>query len=215
MDFKVTGTNSGITALQMDIKLGGVSLEFLEQALKDAKDAKLHILTLMEKAQESITISDALPKVIQFKVEPSKIFAIIGKAGSVIREITEKYSVSIDLDKDTGGVKVSGKDEKNINECVEHIKELSVNAKAFVKKEKPDFEKIYKVDDVLLGKVLRITDFGAFVELAKGAEGLLHISKISRRRVSNVNDVYNINDEVEVKILKVTKDRIELASCEF
>jgi polyribonucleotide nucleotidyltransferase len=215
MDFKVTGTTSGITALQMDIKLGGISLDFLEKALDDAKDARNHILKLMEDAQKSIIVSDALPKVEEFNIEPSKIFSIIGKGGSVIREITETFNVSIDLDKDTGGVKVSGKEMQNITNCVNYIKELANNSKAFVKKEKPDFEKLFTVDDVILGKVLRITDFGAFIELGKGAEGLLHISKISKRRVKNVNDVYDINDEVEVKILKLTKDRIELASTEF
>jgi len=215
MDFKVTGTSNGITALQMDIKLGGISLDFLQKALDDAKDGRVHILKLMQEAQENIITSEALPKVAKFNIEPSKIFSVIGKAGSVIREITEKYQVSIDMDKDSGLVKISGENNDNIINCQKHIEQIASNSKAFVKKEKINFENIYKVDDIISGKILRITDFGAFVELNKGGEGLLHISKISKRRVNNVSDVFEIGDNLDVKVLKVTKDRIELASSEF
>jgi len=215
MDFKVTGTNNGITALQMDIKLGGISLEFLHTALLDAKDAREHILVLMEDASKGIITSDAIPLVEKFNIDASKVFSVIGKAGSVIREIIEKFEVSIDMDKDTGLVKVSGENQDNIKACVEHIKEIASNAKSFVKKEKLDFTKMYEENQILSGKVVRITDFGAFIELPKGAEGLLHISKISKRRVNNVSDVYDVNDELDVKILKLSKDRIELASTEF
>ena len=215
MDFKVTGTSNGITALQMDIKLGGISLDFLQKALDDAKDGRVHILKLMQEAQENIITSEALPKVAKFNIEPSKIFSVIGKAGSVIREITEKYQVSIDMDKDSGLVKISGENNENIINCQKHIEQIASNSKAFVKKEKINFENIYKVDDIISGKILRITDFGAFVELNKGGEGLLHISKISKRRVNNVSDVFEIGDNLDVKVLKVTKDRIELASSEF
>jgi len=215
MDFKVTGTTNGITALQMDIKLGGISLEFLHSALLDAKDAREHILVLMEDAAKDIVVSDALPLMEQFKIDPSKVFSVIGKAGSVIREIIEKFEVAIDMDKDTGVVKVSGDNKDKIKACCEHIKEISTNAKSFVKKEKLDFTKMYEENQVLKGKVVRITDFGAFVELPKGAEGLLHISKISKRRVNKVEDVLNEGDELDVKILKLSKDRIELASTEF
>ena len=215
MDFKVTGTNNGITALQMDIKLGGISLEFLHTALLDAKDAREHILVLMEDAAKGIITSDAIPLVEKFNIDASKVFSVIGKAGSVIREIIEKFEVSIDMDKDTGLVKVSGENQDNIKACVEHIKEIASNAKSFVKKEKLDFTTMYEENQILNGKVVRITDFGAFIELPKGAEGLLHISKISKRRVNNVSDVFDVNDELDVKILKLSKDRIELASTEF
>jgi len=215
MDFKVTGTTNGITALQMDIKLGGISLDFLHGALLDAKDARVHILVLMEDAAKEIVVSKALPLIEQFKIDPSKVFSVIGKAGSVIREIIEKFSVSIDMDKDSGLVKVSGDDKEKINACVDHIKEISSNAKGFVKKEKLDFTKMYEENQILNGKIVRITDFGAFIELPKGAEGLLHISKISKRRVNKVEDVLSVGEELDVKILKLSKDRIELASTEF
>ena len=215
MDFKVTGTNVGITALQMDIKLGGISLEFLHTALLDAKDAREHILVLMEEAVKDIVVSDAIPLVKKFNIDPSKVFSVIGKAGSVIREIIEKFEVSIDMDKDTGLVKVSGDNKDNIEACVANIIEIASNAKSFVKKEKLDFTKLYEENQILSGKVLRITDFGAFIELPKGAEGLLHISKISKRRVNNVSDVLTLDDQIDVKILKLSKDRIELASTEF
>ena len=215
MDFKVTGTTNGITALQMDIKLGGISLDFLSDALLDAKNGRVHILELMQTASNDIVISNALPKVEKFKIDPSKIFSIIGKGGSVIREITDKYQVSVDMDKDSGLVKVSGEDNNKIIECVNHIKELANSSKSFVKKEKINFETLYNVDDVLKGKVLRITDFGAFIELQKGGEGLLHISKISKQRVNNVSDVLSVDEQIEVKVLKLSNDRIELASSSF
>jgi len=212
MDFKVTGTKDGITALQMDIKLGGVDLDVLKEALQQAKEGRVHILEIMQSAAQEIVPSDALPLIEQFNIDPSKIMAVIGKAGSVIKEIIEKFQVSIDLDKDTGGVKISGNDRQNIDNAIEHIKNISSNAKAFKKKETIDFLKLYNIDDILTGTVVRIADFGAFVELPKGGEGLLHISKISKQRISNIKDVISENDKVEVRVLKVSKDRIELAS---
>jgi len=215
MDFKVTGTTKGITALQMDIKLGGISLEFLQQALEQAKQGREHILNIMEEASSNIVASEALPLVEQFRIDPSKVFSVIGKAGSVIKEIIEKFEVSIDLDKDNGNVKITGSNKEKIDSAAEHIKNISSNAKAFNKKETINFEKLYKVDEVYDGKVLRITDFGAFVELPKGGEGLLHISKISKKRVNDVNDVLDINQILKVKVLNVSKDRIGLAGLEF
>lgn len=212
VDFKVAGTSNGITALQMDIKLGGVTLEFLREALYQAKEARVHILNIMENAANDIVTSDALPLIEQFKIDPSKIFAVIGKAGSVIREIIEKFEVAIDLDKDTGNVKITGREQKNIYDASEYIKNISSNSKSFVKKEKINFEELYKEGEIVSGKVLRITDFGAFVELSKGGEGLLHISKVSKERVTNINDVLSENEDIDVKILKVSRDRIELSN---
>ena len=213
MDFKVAGTTKGITALQMDIKLGGIELSVLEEALLQAKEGREHILGLMETAADEIVPSDALPLIEQFAIDPSKIMVVIGKAGSTIKEIIEKFSVGIDLDRDSGNVKVSGKNKQNVLDACEHIKTISNNATSRKTSSKDlNFEKIYQVDDVLSGKVERIVDFGAFISLPQGGEGLLHISKISKERVKNVSDVLNVADEVKVRVLKVTKDRIELAS---
>jgi len=213
MDFKVAGTNKGITALQMDIKLGGIELSVLQEALLQAKEGRDHILGLMHTAAEEIIASEALPLIEQFAIDPSKIMVVIGKAGSTIKEIIEKFSVGIDLDRDSGTVKVTGNNKQNVLDACEHIKTISNNA---VSRKQPsknlDFEKLYTVDDVLMAKVERIVDFGAFMALPKGGEGLLHISKISKERVKNVSDVLTVGDEVEIKVLKVTKDRIELAS---
>lgn len=215
MDFKVTGTQKGITALQMDIKLGGIELDVLKEALEQAKEGRVHILSLMEKASDQIVPSPALPLVEQFTIDPSKALAVIGKAGSVIKEIIETFGVSIDLDKTTGNVKITGDDKEQIMGAAEHIKNISSNARSFKKKESINFKELYNVDDVLEGKVVRIADFGAFIELPKGGEGLLHISKISKKRVNNVNDVLSVNDSVSVRVLKVDKDRIELISSEI
>ncbi len=213
MDFKVAGTSKGITALQMDIKLGGIELSVLEEALLQAKEGRDHILALMETAAQDIVPSQALPLIEQFAIDPSKIMVVIGKAGSTIKEIIEKFSVGIDLDRDSGNVKVSGDNKQNVLDACEHIKTISNNAISRKPYSKDlDFEKLYKVDDVVIGKVERIVDFGAFVALPKGGEGLLHISKISKQRVKNVSDVLSVGDEVEIKVLKVSKDRIELAS---
>ncbi|KAB7886816.1 polyribonucleotide nucleotidyltransferase [Poseidonibacter ostreae] len=213
MDFKVAGTTKGITALQMDIKLGGIELSVLQEALLQAKEGRDHILGLMHTAAEDIIPSEALPLIEQFAIDPSKIMVVIGKAGSTIKEIIEKFSVGIDLDRDSGNVKVSGSNKQNVLDACEHIKTISNNA---VSRKQPsknlDFEKLYTVDDVLMAKVERIVDFGAFMALPKGGEGLLHISKISKQRVKNVSDVLSVGDEVEIKVLKVSKDRIELAS---
>ena len=212
MDFKVAGTSKGITALQMDIKLGGIELSVLKEALLQAKEGRDHILGLMEEAALEIVPSEALPLVEQFAIDPSKIMVIIGKAGATIKEIIEKFTVSIDLDRDNGMVKVSGGSKQNVLDACEHIKTISNNAPA--RKDSPkniDFEKLYATDEVVLGKVERVVDFGAFILLAKGGEGLLHISKISKERVTNVSDVLSVGQEIEVKVLKVKKDRIELS----
>lgn len=215
MDFKVTGTLEGITALQMDIKLGGIALNVLKEALEQAKEGRVHILKLMERAENDIVPTDALPLIEQFSIDPSKVLAVIGKAGSVIREIIEKWEVSIDLDKSSGNVKITGSDKENILGAADQVKNISSNAKSFQKKEIINFETLYKIDDVLEGKVVRIADFGAFIELPKGGEGLLHISKISKKRVSNVKDILNENDTIKVRVLKISKDRIELISAEI
>lgn len=128
MDFKVAGPKTGITALQMDIKLGGIELSVLKEALLQAKEGREHILTLMEEASAEIIPSPALPLMEQFAIDPSKIMVVIGKAGSTIKEIIEKFSVSIDLDRDSGNVKVAGDNKQNVLDACAHIKTISDNA---------------------------------------------------------------------------------------
>ncbi len=214
MDFKVAGSKDGITALQMDIKLGGIELSVLKEALLQAKEGRVHILDIMEEAAEEIVPSEALPLMEQFLIDPKSVMAVIGKAGSVIKEIIEKFDVSIDLDRDTGNVKVSGENKQNVLDAKDHIKNISSNANK--RTNKPiDFTKVYNVEDVLKGKVERIADFGAFISLPKGGEGLLHISKISKQRVNKVSDVLKESQEVEVKVIGVKKDRIELSMADL
>lgn len=208
MDFKVAGTKNGITALQMDIKLGGISLNILEEALIQASKAKNEILDIMEESSKNIIPSNALPLIEQFKVDSNKIMLIIGKAGSTIKSIIEKFDVNIDLDRSNSIVKISGNNKQNILNASEHIKSITKSSSD----NNIDFTSIYKENDILIGKVERILDFGAFINLPKGGEGLLHISKISKTRINKVEDVLNIGDTIELKVLKVSKDRIELAS---
>jgi polyribonucleotide nucleotidyltransferase len=211
MDFKVAGTKKGITALQMDIKLGGIELNVLKEALLQAKDGRDHILNIMEDASKNITLSDALPKIEEFGIDSSKMMIVIGKGGATIKEIIEKYSVSIDLNRDAGTVKVSGDDANKIKEASDFIKDLVNNSSREQKTQiKIDFEKLYSVDEIVAGKVERVVDFGAFILLEKGGEGLLHISKLSKQRVEKASDVLSVGQELSVKVLKVQKDRIEL-----
>jgi polyribonucleotide nucleotidyltransferase len=204
MDFKVTGTYDGITALQMDIKLGGVKINVLKEALYQAKEARYYILELMEKAKEEIVYNDkVLPHTINFKVVPDKIVDIIGQGGKVIKDIIAKFGVSIDLDRKTGNVKVTGSNK----EIVEKAKTYIISIVDVPEKEVPKVE----VGSVVKGKVKRVANFGAFVEIADGVEGLLHISKLSDTRVNRVEDIVNVGDEVEVKILAQKGFKIELA----
>jgi polyribonucleotide nucleotidyltransferase len=209
MDFKVAGTSNGITAMQMDIKLGGIELDVLKEALEQAKDGREHILALMEDAANDIVVSDALPLVEQFKIDPKKIMVVIGKAGATIREIIEQFEVGIDLDRDNGNVKVTGSNKQKVLDACAHIKNISDNASVHHKKQ-IDFTKEYKVDESYEGKVERIVDFGAFVSLPKGGEGLLHISKISKKRVNKTSDVLSEGQMINVTVLETSKDRIAL-----
>jgi polyribonucleotide nucleotidyltransferase len=203
MDFKVTGTYDGITALQMDIKLGGVKIEILKEALEQAKEGRCYILELMEKAKEEIVYNDkVLPHTINFKVLPDKIVDIIGQGGKVIKDIISKFGVNIDLDRKTGNIKITGSNKEVVQKAKNHIISI-VNVP---EKEIPEVE----VGSIVKGKVKRVANFGAFVEIADGVEGLLHISKLSDTRVNRVEDVVNVGDEVEVKILAQKGFKIEL-----
>jgi len=208
MDFKVAGSEEGITALQMDIKLGGISLDLLKEALDQAKEARLHILGIMEKAAEEIEINEeVLPSTEIFHIEPHKIVDIIGQAGKTIREIIEKFEVNVDLDKKQGEVKVTGPSKAKVKAACDHIKSIAEGGRA--KREMPQFE----IDKPIRGKVKRLVDFGAFVELPGGVDGLLHISKISRGRIAHPSDLLHEGQEIEVvvKSQKGHKISLELA----
>ncbi len=219
MDFKVAGTRDGITALQMDIKLGGVSRDVLQEALYQAKEGRDHILDVMEEAESKIEVNSAvLPKLELFSVDPSKIVDIIGQAGKTIREIIEKFEVSIDLDRDKGEVKIAGDDKEKVEAAKNHINEI-VSRPARGRDQRGsrgrprDNRPIPKFvqDEVVDGEVKRIVDFGAFVELPGGIDGLLHVSKIADHRVEKVSDYLEIGQKVRVRILKQNGSKIELA----
>lgn len=207
MDFKIAGTRKGITALQMDIKLGGIDLEVLKEALIQASRGKNHILDLMEEAEKNIVESGALPATEHFSIHPSKIGDIIGKAGATIRDIIEKFEVSIDLDRDVGGVKVSGEDKEKVAAAKEHIKKI---ADAPVKK-----QMTYEVGKTYRGRVKRVVDFGVFVEMPDGFDALLHISKVAKERVNNLSERYHEGDEIDVVVMEQKGKKVELATPEY
>ncbi len=207
MDFKVAGTRDGITALQMDIKLGGIDLDLLKEALERATQGKNHILEIMESAQKDIVMSGALPSTEYFTVNPSKIGDIIGKAGATIREIIEKFEVSIDLDRDAGGVKVAGGDKAKVQAAKAHIESI---ASAPVRK-----QMVYEVGKSYQGKVKKIVDFGVFVEMPDGFDALLHISKVAKTRVNNLSERYSEGDDIEVIVMEQKGKKVELATVEF
>jgi len=203
MDFKVTGSKDGITAMQMDIKLGGISLDVLKEALYQAKEGRSHIIDIMIEAEEKIEFNDGvLPSVDFFHIDPSFIGEIIGQAGKTIREMIERFEVAIDIDKKDGKVKITGKNKTGVAGAREHIEGI-VNT--------PKVAKIkYEVGDKYPGTVKKIVDFGAFIELPDGTDGLLHISKVSDKRVEKVSDVLSEGEEISVEILEFKGNKISL-----
>jgi len=203
MDFKVTGSKDGITAMQMDIKLGGISLNILKEALYQAKEGRSHIIDIMETAEKKIELNDGvLPSTDFFHIDPSFIGEIIGQAGKTIREMIEKFEVAIDIDKKDGKVKITGQNKTGVSGARAHIEGI-VNT--------PKIAKIkYEVGDKYEGVVKRIVDFGAFIELPDGTDGLLHISKISDQRVEKVSDIFKEGDKVSVEILEFKGNKISL-----
>ena len=198
MDFKVAGTEDGITALQMDIKIQGITKEIMEIALNQAKDARLHILSEMNKVISSsrIDMSEWAPTITSFKIDPEKIRDVIGKGGAVIRGITEETGASIDIDQD-GTVKVASVDGSSGREAVKRIKLITAEV---------EVGKIYE------GKVVRLMEFGAFVTILPGKDGLVHISQISEERVEKVSDKLSEGDDVKVKVLEVDRQgRVRLS----
>jgi polyribonucleotide nucleotidyltransferase len=207
MDFKIAGTRKGFTALQMDIKLGGIDLKLLKETLIQAKRGKNHILDLMEEAEKRIEKSQALPTTEHFKINPSKIGDIIGKAGATIRDIIERFEVRIDIDKKGGGVKVSGHDEEKVAAARAHIENIA----SAPEPEIPTFE----TGKHYIGKIKRIVDFGMFVEMPGGVDALLHISKVAKGRVDDLAQRYKEGDEIEVVVLEQNGRKIELATPEY
>ena len=213
MDFKVAGTSDGITALQMDIKLGGISLEVLKQALYQAKRGREHILALMTQADKNIEINeDVLPKLELFNVDPSKIVDIIGQAGKTIKEIIEKFEVSIDLDREKGEVKIAGGAKKNVDAAKDYIISITSkeNSRSFGKKpfkhDKDRVKPTFNIGDEFVGSVKSVVDFGVFIELKDGVDGLLHISKIK--------SPLNVGDQVKVCVSEQKGNKISLSLVE-
>ena len=191
MDFKVTGTRDGITAIQMDIKINGISREIMGKALAQAKAGRLHIL---DKMAESMTepraeLSDYAPRIMTIKIDPDKIRDVIGPGGKNIRAITEKSGAKIDID-DSGEIKIASVDGQASEIAIALIRDLTQEA---------------EVGKIYLGKVQRIMDFGAFVEIFPGTDGLLHVSQIAEERVKEVRDYLKEGDEVMVKVIEVDR----------
>ena len=198
MDFKVAGTAEGVTALQMDIKITGITREIMEAALTQAKGGRIHILGEMAKAISTPReeLSEFAPRIITFKINPDKIRDVIGKGGATIRALTEETGTSIDLD-DDGTVKVASVDRAAGEEAKRRINELTADV---------EVGKIYD------GKVAKLMDFGAFVTVLPGKDGLVHISQISNERVENVADKLSEGETVKVKVLEIDKQgRIRLS----
>ena len=197
MDFKVAGTAKGITAIQMDIKIKGIDEDILSRALEQARQGRLFILDQMLKVLPAPRkeLSAYAPKIISFSIDPDKIREVIGSGGKVINKIIEETGVKIDIT-DDGTVFIATADQA-----------MSEKAKRMVLAIAKDPE----VGEEFTGKVVRILDFGAFVELAPGKDGMIHISKLAKERVEKVTDVVNIDDTVVVKVLKIDeKGRIDL-----
>jgi polyribonucleotide nucleotidyltransferase len=191
MDFKVAGTADGITALQMDIKMTGLTREIMGQALSQARAARLHILEKMNAviAQPSATLKEHAPKIIVITINPDKIREVIGPGGKMVKQIVAATGVKIDIE-DDGRVHISSPTQTAADEAIRIIKEITAEA---------------EVGQVYLGKVKKIMDFGAFVEIIPGTDGLVHISELEHHRVKNVTDVLREGDEVMVKVLDIDR----------
>jgi polyribonucleotide nucleotidyltransferase len=189
MDFKVAGTSEGITSLQMDIKIAGITEEIMRQALAQAKEGRAHILGEMAKALDHTReeLSAHAPRIETFTIDKSKIRDVIGTGGKVIREIVATTGAKVDID-DDGVIKVSSSDHSQIEAAINWIKGIV---------EEPEVGKIYN------GKVVNLVDFGAFVNFMGGKDGLVHVSEIKNERVEKVSDVLSEGQEVKVKVLEI------------
>jgi polyribonucleotide nucleotidyltransferase len=189
MDMKVTGSRAGITAVQMDLKISGVSLELLGQAFERARRGRMAILDIMDETISSPRdeLSEYAPRILTLQIDPEKIGDVIGPGGKVIRKITEDTGAQIDID-DDGTITVASVDSEGGQRALEIIKQLTADV---------------EIGQVYTGKVKKITGFGAFVEILPGKEGLVHISQLERHRVARVEDVVNLGDEIQVKVLDI------------
>ena len=197
MDFKVAGTKDGITSLQMDIKITGITFEIMEQALKQAKDGRIHILGEMNKAlaKSRDNVGKHTPKMEKITVDKKDIATVIGKGGATIREIVEKSGAKVDVN-DEGVVTVAAPDEDSRNKAMQMIKDLTAKA---------ELNKIYN------GKVMKIMEFGAFVNFLGKQDGLVHISELADKRVAKVTDVVKEGDEVKVKVIGFDRGKVKLS----
>ncbi|MCK4781847.1 polyribonucleotide nucleotidyltransferase [Candidatus Parcubacteria bacterium] len=199
MDLKVAGTENGITAIQMDVKVDGINEKILEQALSQAKKARLQILDEMKKAIDGPRpkLSPYAPRILTIQIDPKKIREVIGPGGKIINEIIEKCEVSIDIE-DTGEIFITAEKEESAKKAVEWIKNIIREA---------------KVGEIFQGKVKRIMDFGAFVEILPNQEGLVHISKLADHRVEKVEDIVKVGDILPVKVVEIDQQgRINLSA---
>ncbi len=197
MDFKVAGTTQGVTALQMDIKINGITKEIMETALAQAKEGRLHILEIMNAvlSQPRTSISEYAPRIVTVRINPEKIRDLIGKGGATIRSITEETGTLIDIS-DDGLVRISTSDNTACQAALERIKKVTADV---------EVGKIYE------GLVVKLTDFGAFVTILPGRDGLLHISQIANERIERVSDRLHEGQNVRVKVLEVDRQgRIRL-----
>jgi len=198
MDFKVAGTARGVTALQMDIKIDGITREIMQTALAQAKRARMHILDEMGRVidRPRAQMSEYAPRILTMKINPEKIRDVIGKGGAVVRALSEETGVSIDIE-DDGTIKIASTDNAAAKEAIRRIEQITADV---------------EVDSVYQGKVVRLMDFGAFVNILPGRDGLVHISQISKDRVNQVSDVLSEGDQVKVKVLEVDKQgRVRLS----
>lgn len=208
MDFKVAGSKDGVTALQMDIKLGGIDQETLKQALYQAKEGRIHILNIMEEAAKEIIVNEeVLPKLELFSVDPSKIVDIIGQAGKTIKEIIEKFGVSIDLDREKGEVKIAGSQNEQIKAAKDYIINITSFQKGTKKGSKDKDISGFELGQEFQGIVKKIAPFGAFVELKNGVDGLLHSSKSKHLNLIE-------NQSLKVKISEIKNGKISVDLCE-
>lgn len=199
MDFKVAGTADGINALQMDIKIEGITREIMQQALTQAKAARLHILEEMQQiiAEPRDALSEYAPRYVTLKINPDKIREVIGKGGETIRSITDETGTSIDIS-DDGLVKIAAVDASSAYAAKKMVEDITAEA---------------EVGHIYTGKVARIMDFGAFVTILPGKDGLLHISQISQERVENVRDYFKEGDDVRVKLTEIDRQGRMRLSC--